>query len=107
MSVHLGKMIAERLEEIGMSKAEFGRRIDTSRQNVNTLLRKKDMSVDQLLRISVVLDKDFMAELGDERERRVLKKSPPDPAPFMTISIELWSEEEAMSFLQWRKGLRK
>ena len=100
-------MIAERLEEIGMSKAEFGRRIDTSRQNVNTLLRKQDMSVEQLLRISVVLDKDFMAELGDEKDRRVLKKSPPGPMPFMTISIVLWSEEEAMSFLQWRKGLRK
>lgn len=44
-----------------MTKAEFGRRINTSRQNVNTLLRKESMDIQLLQKIGKVLQYDFLA----------------------------------------------
>lgn len=63
-NLHIGKMIAERLEEVGMRKAEFARRIHTSRQNINTLLNRKSLDVDLLLRIGEVLKFDFLKEIS-------------------------------------------
>jgi transcriptional regulator with XRE-family HTH domain len=60
----LGQMIDDRLKAIGMTKAEFGRRISTSRQNVSLILRKESMDTKLLQKISVVLDHDFFSDLG-------------------------------------------
>lgn len=59
MDIHIGRLIEERINEVGMSKAEFGRRINTSRQNVNTLLRKSSLDTIMLSNISKVLNHDF------------------------------------------------
>lgn len=59
MDIHIGRLIEERINEVGMSKAEFGRRINTSRQNVNTLLRKSSLDTVMLSNISKVLNYDF------------------------------------------------
>jgi transcriptional regulator with XRE-family HTH domain len=60
----LGQMIADRLKAIGMNKAEFGRRISTSRQNVSLILRKESMDTKLLQKISEVLDHDFFSALS-------------------------------------------
>jgi transcriptional regulator with XRE-family HTH domain len=60
----LGQMIDDRLKVIGMTKAEFGRRINTSRQNVSLILRKESMDTKLLQKISVVLDHDFFSDLS-------------------------------------------
>jgi hypothetical protein len=52
-------MVERRLDEMGMTKAEFGRRINTSRQNVNSLLNKPGLDSALLWRISLALDHDF------------------------------------------------
>jgi transcriptional regulator with XRE-family HTH domain len=62
---HLGKLIDHRLTELGMSKAEFGRRIVTSRQNVGQIIEKHSLSTDQLWRISDALGVDFFDLLSD------------------------------------------
>ncbi len=59
MDIHIGRLIEERIKEVGMTKAEFGRRINTSRQNVNTLLRKESLDTRLLKKIGRVLDYDF------------------------------------------------
>lgn len=59
MSVHIGKRIEARLIELGMTKAEFGRRILTSRQNVSLILQRSSIQVDLLERVCEVLDFDF------------------------------------------------
>lgn len=78
MHTHIGKLIRARLEAVGMTKAEFARRIHTSRQNVNLILSRASVHTDLLYRISEVLDYDFFAdlrppglrdlEIGPERE---------------------------------------
>lgn len=60
MEIHVGQMVEHRINEIGMSKAEFGRRINTSRQNVNTLLRKHIWDVQQIVLASSILGKNFL-----------------------------------------------
>jgi transcriptional regulator with XRE-family HTH domain len=59
--LHVGQLIEKVLDERGMTKAEFGRRIKTSRQNVNSILQKKSMDTDYLLHICVVLGTNFFA----------------------------------------------
>lgn len=59
--LHIGNVIAARIQEIGMTKAEFGRRISTSRQNVNTVLRKESLDGHQLFMVSMVLGIDLFA----------------------------------------------
>jgi transcriptional regulator with XRE-family HTH domain len=64
MEVHVGKLIEWRLDETGMTKAEFGRRINTSRQNVNSLLRKASLDTAYLQKISEALHYDFFKHLS-------------------------------------------
>jgi DNA-binding XRE family transcriptional regulator len=59
--LHLGRLIALRMDELGMTKAEFGRRIGTSRQNMNSLLRKPLPSAEHIWQASVILHCDFFA----------------------------------------------
>jgi DNA-binding Xre family transcriptional regulator len=55
----LGPIIAQILEEKGMSKAEFGRRINTSRQNVSLILKKEHLDTQQLWTICQALESDI------------------------------------------------
>lgn len=66
MSQHpdLGEMLTRRLEEMGMSKAEFGRRINTSRQNVSLILKKKSLDTEMLWQIGKILGIDYFALLS-------------------------------------------
>lgn len=61
--IHLGNLIAQQLIKVGMTKAEFGRRIGTSRQNVNTLLKKQSINTDLLIIICKVLNHNFFDDL--------------------------------------------
>lgn len=55
LHIHIGEMIDARLKEIGMSKAELGRRIHTSRQNINTITGKASIDVHTLVNVSNAL----------------------------------------------------
>lgn len=66
-----------------MSKAEFGRRICTSRQNVSLILRKQSISTIQLMQISRVLDCNFFDYLSPESET----KGVPRPTMFMMVGL--------------------
>ena len=59
MKNHLGKLIEKRLHEIGISKSEFARRINKSRQNVNHIFGRRSVDSDLLKNISDVLRYDF------------------------------------------------
>ena len=52
-------MVEKLLTERGMSKADFARRIGTSRQNVSLILNKEHFDTELLWRISDVLDTDL------------------------------------------------
>ena len=60
--VHIGELIEKRRKEVGMTKAELGRRINTSRQNINSILKKEHISTDLLVQISRELDHNFFED---------------------------------------------
>lgn len=59
MALHIGKLIEKRLEETGMTKAEFARRISKTSQNVYDIFGRETIDTGLLLKISEVLTYDF------------------------------------------------
>lgn len=57
--VNIGLSIEQKLNEIGMSKSEFGRKIGIPQQNVNRILEKGSIDTDKLIAISEALNFNF------------------------------------------------
>lgn len=57
--IHIGEKIKNRIEETGISKSEFARRINKARQNIEIIFNKKSIDTQLLLEISKALDYDF------------------------------------------------
>jgi hypothetical protein len=59
MALHIGKLIAKKIDEIGMSKSELARRISVTPQNTHYILKKSSIDTDLLRKISLALNYDF------------------------------------------------
>ena len=59
MAIHIGTLIRQQLEQTGMSKSEFARRINTTPQNIHGIFKRKSIDTDSLAQISDVLNHDF------------------------------------------------
>ena len=71
---HIGLLIDAHLRKIGMTKAELGRRINTSRQNVNTFIRSQHVSTRVLIAISNALNYNFFKEFMEPDYREYLNQ---------------------------------
>lgn len=60
--VNIGLSIEQKLNELGMSKSEFGRKIGVPQQNVNRILDKTSIDTDKLATISEALGYNFFKE---------------------------------------------
>lgn len=58
-TLHIGKTIRKKLEEIGMTKSEFARRSGTSPQNIYGIFKRSSIDSDLLKTISTCLNFDF------------------------------------------------
>lgn len=59
--VNIGAEIEARINQLGLSKSEFGRKIGIPQQNVNRILEKPSIDTDKLAQICAVLDYNFFA----------------------------------------------
>ena len=59
MEIHIGQLIKKRLQETGMSKTEFARRINKTSQNVYDIFERKTIDTGLLHTISSILDFNF------------------------------------------------
>jgi len=66
MPIHLGQLVANVCEEKGMSSAELARRINTSKQNMYSIFRRKSLDSDLILKLSEALEHDFFQHLRNE-----------------------------------------
>ena len=64
--VNIGLSIEQKLNELGMSKSEFGRKIGVPQQNVNRILDKASIDTDKLATISEALGYNFFKEYTDD-----------------------------------------
>ena len=82
--VHLGEIIKEQLDLVGMNNAELGRRINTSRQNIDKILKKSSIDSEQLFKIGQALNYDFFNHYRVDNKQPVV-----DNAKKARILIEL------------------
>lgn len=54
--IHMGKIIEDRLDKIGMTPAEFGRRIGTTRQNAVSILKRKSIEFHNAVKYNEILN---------------------------------------------------
>ena len=64
--VNIGLSIEQKLNELGMSQSEFGRKIGVPQQNVNRILDKTSIDTDKLATISEALGYNFFKEYTDD-----------------------------------------
>ena len=62
-NVHYGQEVKAKVDESGMSIAEFARRIKSSRNNVYNIFNREYVDLRLLRTISEVLDFDFIHDL--------------------------------------------
>ncbi|MGN0229344.1 MAG: helix-turn-helix domain-containing protein [Muribaculaceae bacterium] len=58
-SVHIGQEIAKRINQLGISRSEFARRIGMHQQHIKGLLEKRSLDTEKLSAISEALDFNF------------------------------------------------
>ena len=58
-TINIGLAIEQRINELGITKSEFGRRIGIPNQNVNRVLSKSSIDSDKLVEICNALNYDF------------------------------------------------
>lgn len=68
-SVHIGLAIDEKLQELKLTKTEFGKRIGIPQQNVNRILEKETIDTGKLIQISEALKFNFFSLYCDENPR--------------------------------------
>lgn len=61
LTVNIGLAIEEKLQELKLSKTEFGRRIGIPQQNVNRILEKGTIDTGKLVQISEALKFNFFS----------------------------------------------
>ena len=86
MEIHIGQLIKNRLQETGMSKTEFARRINKTSQNVYDIFERKTIDTGLLFTISSILDCNFFEPYSLEVKNSVsftVKLNDPDQ-PLLT-----------------------
>lgn len=69
-TINVGLAIEQRINELGITKSEFGRRIGIPNQNVNRILSKSSIDSDKLVEICNALDYDFFKLFSSSVEER-------------------------------------
>lgn len=70
MDLHLGKLISEKVKEKnGLTQAELARQIGSSRQNLQSMLKRESMDSYWLYRISIALEFDLFDLLSKEMKK--------------------------------------
>ncbi|MGZ4054452.1 MAG: hypothetical protein ACXVDZ_10585 [Bacteroidia bacterium] len=72
MNIHVGKAILKKIEETGISKSEFARRINRAPQTVQHIFVKQSIDTNLLLDISTVLKFNFFALFLKEDQMKQL-----------------------------------
>lgn len=73
--INIGELIEQRMNELGISKAELARRLNIASQYVNRLFAKDGINTDKLIDISIALDCDFFKYYRPKAEEALVKTS--------------------------------
>lgn len=82
--IHIGLEIESRINQLNISKSEFGRRLGKQKQNLKRIFERSSIDTDMLLQISKILDYNFFRlyceEIPDIATIKVKSKGDNSPA---------------------------
>lgn len=93
--IHIGQMIRKRIKEVGMTKSEFSRRIDTSPQNVYGIFKRESCDTLLLQKIGKVLNYDFFQHYNGQNLNGVTVTDLQKQVIELLASNKLLSEENS------------
>lgn len=105
MSLHIGKFIKKRVEEIGMKKTEFARRVNTTPQNIYDIFNRTSIDTELLNQIGKILDFNFFEHyyFSAQALKTKVGKAEEEATPYFSLSeinIELKSRKDKISTLE-------
>lgn len=59
MAIHIGSKVQERARELRIGATELGKKINTTKQNIYGIFKRRSLDTDLLLKLSKALDQDF------------------------------------------------
>lgn len=78
--IHIGQLIRQQLEERRMAITDFAAMLHYERTNVYKIFKRKSIDVELLIRVSEILQYDFLAEVYQ-------CGTPPEPRYVLTIEL--------------------
>lgn len=75
MSIHIGQAIRQKVKELRLKQEEFGKMINTTKQNVTNIFGNSDINTDRLFKVSVALKYDFFRLFSNEEPLKGMSNS--------------------------------
>ena len=82
-TIHIGDKIKQKAKELRIGPTELGRLINTSKQNVYGIFKRKSIDTDLLRRISKVMNHDFFQYYLTDSPAYILMDT---PTPYNTLA---------------------
>lgn len=74
MSIHIGQLIKEKVTEKRLSQEALGKMINTTKQNVGNIYKRRSIDTQLLLKLCTVLEFDFFAAYYTEEPLKSMRK---------------------------------
>lgn len=74
MSIHIGQLIKEKVTEKRLSQEALGKMINTTKQNVGNIYKRRSIDTQLLLKLCVVLEFDFFEAFYSEEPLKSMRK---------------------------------
>jgi transcriptional regulator with XRE-family HTH domain len=74
MSIHIGQLIKEKVTEKRLSQEALGKMINTTKQNVGNIYKRRSIDTQLLLKLCTVLEFDFFEAFYTEEPLRSMRK---------------------------------
>ena len=86
-NIHIGSVIKQKVTENSMTAKEFANKINCERSSVYHIFKQKSIDTEKLLKISAVLNYDFISEIYFKQNNKITH-----PAPTVFIAVEVNSD---------------
>jgi transcriptional regulator with XRE-family HTH domain len=73
-NIHIGSLIRQKMKERNLSIAKFAVAINCSRANIYSIFKRKSINMEQMEKISKVLDYDFVTEIYGDHKNKISSK---------------------------------
>lgn len=74
MSIHIGQLIKEKVTEKRLSQEALGKMINTTKQNVGNIYKRRSIDTQLLLKLCAVLEYDFFEAFYAEEPLKSMRK---------------------------------